>query len=178
MYRSSQSRLLTKHDKIKRKLIDNHLEWLGTLTDSLRIRYILNKEGDIMSRIVEKADVVNIVWPALKDVPTRTIEGDEDSWRITSLVSATMDDSTQNYVIYAPKNKDLRVGDMLFRVFLDDDATKPIILGVVITEQLSTIGQQSIIQNKYNCAIYTEHLTQELVDIIVDFAKRRMAVSF
>lgn len=178
MYRSSQSRLLTKHDKIKRKLIDNSLEWLGTLTDTLRVRYMLNKEGDIMSRIIEKADVVNITWPALKDVPTRVIEGESGAWRINSLVSATTTDANQNYIIYAPKNKDLRVGDMLFRVFLDDDSTKPIILGVEIVEQLSTIGQQSILQNKYNCAIYTEQLPQEMIDIIVDFAQRRMKVKF
>lgn len=178
MYRDYNARLASKLDWMKQKLIDNQEELIGTPTDCIRIRYKKNDEGDIISRIIEKADVVSIVFPPLKDVPYRTLDDDTGSWRITSLVNANADEFNQNYEIIAPHNKDLRVGDMIFRVFVDQEMTKPVVLGLNITESLATFGQNAIIQHKYKAAIYTEDLPKEMIDVIINMAQRRLKLKF
>ena len=178
MYRDYNTRLSSKLDKMKQKLIDNQIELIGHPTDCIRVRYKKNDEGDIISRIVEKADVVSIVFPPLKDVPYRTLDDDTGTWRISSLVKATEDDQVSNYEITAPHNKDIRTGDLLFRVFVDPEVTKPVILGLEVTESLATIGQNSIIQHKYKCAIYMEDLPEEMSQTIVSLAERRLNIHF
>ena len=74
MYRDFQARLGVCHDNIKRKLLDNNIELLGVPTDCIRIKVKKNDEGDKISSKIEKADIVNIIFPPLVDVPYRYIK--------------------------------------------------------------------------------------------------------
>ena len=69
--RDFQSRLDAKHSIIKRKLLINQTELAGNPTDIIRLRIVRNDEGDIESRIVSKADVINVIFPSLTEVPIR-----------------------------------------------------------------------------------------------------------
>jgi hypothetical protein len=92
-----QSRLGAKQDHIRRKVIDNNSRLVSTPTDCIRCRARKTFEGDDISWIVERADVVNIVFPKLEDVPIRKIRKDKDNpghYVMTSLVGA-FEDGTQ-----------------------------------------------------------------------------------
>lgn len=179
MYRDYQTRLQAKHDGIKQKLIDNQIEHMGQITDCIRIRVTKNDEGDINSRVVEKADVVGVVFPPFTDVPYRTLDTEDGTtWRMNVPVAATEDDQTNKYKIYTPHNKDIRVGDMIFRVFVDPEATNPVVLGLEIVESLGTFGINRIIQHSYNSVIYMEELPQEMIDVIVHLAQRRLKLKW
>ena len=69
MYRDFQTRLQTKHDRIKQKLLDNSIELMAQITDCIRLRLNKNDEGDIISRTIIKMDVLGVVFPPLTDVP-------------------------------------------------------------------------------------------------------------
>lgn len=181
MYRDYQTRLQTVHDGLKQKLIDNQIELMAQVTDCIRIRLRKNDEGDIESRIVEKADIVGVVFPPLKDVPYRTLDTEDGkTWKFStkSLVAATEDENTQNYKLVMPHNKDVRVGDMIFRVFVDPEVSIPVVLGLEIVESLGTFGIHSIIQHSYNSVIYMEELPQEMLEVIIHLAKRRLKLKW
>ena len=70
MYRDFQTRLQTKHDRIKQKLLDNAIELMGQITDCIRLRLNKNDEGDIISRTIIKMDVEGFEFETLKGAET------------------------------------------------------------------------------------------------------------
>ena len=180
MYRDFQTRLQTKHDRIKQKLLDNAIELMGQVTDCIRLRLNKNDEVDIISRTITKMDVLGVAFPPLVDIPYRGLDTKDGgkTWGITSLVAATEDESTKNYQLVMPHNKDVRVGDLIIRVFLDPEMAKPVVLVLEVVESLGTFGINSIIQHKYNAVIHMEDLPQAIIDAIVDMAHRRMKLKF
>ena len=180
MYRDFQTRLQTKHDRIKQKLLDNAIELMGQITDCIRLRLNKNDGGDIISRTITKMDVLGVAFPPLTDVPYRVLDTKDGgkTWGITSLVAATEDESTKNYQLVMPHNKDVRVGDLIIRVFLDPEMAKPVVLVLEVVESLGTFGINSIIQHKYNAVIHMEDFPQAIIDAIVDMAHRRMKLKF
>lgn len=180
MYRDFQTRLQTKHDKIKQKLLDNAIELMGQVTDCIRLRLNKNDEGDIISRTVIKMDVLGVVFPPLVDVPYRVLDTKDGgkTWGISPLVAATEDESTKYYQLVMPHSKDVRVGDLIIRVFLDPEMAKPVVLALEVVESLGTFGINSVIQHKYNAVVHMENLPQAITDAIVDMAYRRMKLKF
>lgn len=180
MYRDFQTRLQTKHDKIKQKLLDNAIELMGQVTDCIRLRLNKNDEGDIISRTVIKMDVLGVVFPPLVDIPYRVLDTKDGgkTWGISPLVAATEDESTKYYQLVMPHSKDVRVGDLIIRVFLDPEMAKPVVLALEVVESLGTFGINSVIQHKYNAVVHMENLPQAITDAIVDMAHRRMKLKF
>lgn len=180
MYRDFQTRLQTKHDKIKQKLLDNAIELMGQVTDCIRLRLNKNDEGDIISRTVIKMDVLGVVFPPLVDVPYRVLDTKDGgkTWGISPMVAATEDESTKYYQLVMPHSKDVRVGDLIIRVFLDPEMAKPVVLALEVVESLGTFGINSVIQHKYNAVVHMENLPQAITDAIVDMAHRRMKLKF
>ena len=106
--RDFQNRLAMKQEIIKRKLIDNAIELSGSPLDCIRIKMKRNDEGDILSHIIEKADIVSVDFPMLKDIPYRKIRqnigDDKYIYQITSLVSMPQ---TEDYEIRIPHKFDV-----------------------------------------------------------------------
>ena len=187
-YRDFQSRLAAKHEIIKRKVIDNQVELAGTPTDCIRIRYNKNDEGDILSRVVTKADVISVIWPPMKDVPIRklrkkTSDGLETdtvgSYEITSLVDVTEEGVNENlFKIYFPHGADICAGDLIVRVFLDPDVNHPIILAVKVSNILGTFGQLMLLWETANCVLDVEDIPEKLATVIGNMAERRMHLKF
>lgn len=183
MYRDFGARLGMKHDVIRRKVSDNNLEITGTPTDCIRIKVKKNQEGDTISSTVEKADVVNVNFPPMVDVPYRYIrktdaEGGRAAFSITSLVAATMDDQQKAYEIIAPHGAILDVGDLICRVFLDPEQALPIVLVMKVTDMLGTIGSSMMFSHKYRCTIEMDAMPDQVVAVIAEMAQRRMKVKF
>ncbi len=178
MIRDYQARLGRKHDILKRKLSDNSIELAGIPTDCLRIPLIKNQEGDTIVDRVEKAVMVNVEFPPLKDVPIRMIDSVDGRYQITSPVNAFADENQQIYSVKAPRNCPLTTGDLLVRVMMDSDTDKPIVIIFKVADCFGTFGSQALIALKYQLVVYEEKLSDGVRDIILDFAKRRLNIGY
>lgn|SRR5574344_431311 len=178
--RTFQSRLAAKQEPIKRKLIDNNLSFAGNPTDCICIRETKNDEGDIEDRVIVKADVVSIIWPAIKDVPIRKInDTGNGSYTISSLVNtAGQDTNTSLFKLYFEHNADISVGDLIVRVFIDPDTEQPTVIAVKVSELLGTYGQLMILYESCNCTLDTEAIPDKLAKIIGEMAKRRLNIKY
>lgn len=177
-----QSRLGMIQDNLKRKLIDaTSLYWISSPVDCIRLRVRKTFEGDDAGWIVEKCDIVSAVFPPLDDVPYRKINVDEKTrkWSLTSLISAFEDDAQDAfYTLQIPFEYDINVGDLLFRILIDEAQQYPIIIPIQVQEMLGTFGMHKIIQNKCKCTIPTDTFPQEIVDAIQEMAIRRQIVRY
>jgi hypothetical protein len=138
-------------------------------------------EGDSTSFIVSAADVIQVVFPPLEEVPFRKIKREKDSsiWQLTDLVGAFEDDMQQKaYTVQIPYNFDADVGDLIFRIFVDEAQQYPIILAIQITESLGTFGAQKMIMQKFKCVIPTENFPPEIVNTIQQMAERRLKIRY
>ena len=173
-----QARLDAVHSRIARKVIDNSLRLSGSPTDVLLIRRIANKEGDVLSYVVRDHLIVPVVWPSLKDVPYRSLVNQNGSFYLTSLVNEFDESETKNYEVSIPHKYHVEVGNLLFRVFLDDDYEYPAVIGLEVSETLGDFTLNMLVQSKYRCTLYTENLPVELTTIIAGFVESRIAVGY
>ena len=177
--RDFQNRLAMKQEIIKRKLIDNAIELSGSPLDCIRIKMKRNDEGDILSHIIEKADIVSVDFPMLKDIPYRKIRqnigDDKYIYQITSLVSMPQ---TEDYEIRIPHKFDVDIDDIIIRVMLDPDVGAVSVLCLHILETLGTFGTQMLISTKYKCTIYNDPIPEKVLEVIKIMAKRRLNIQF
>lgn len=178
--RTWQQRLAMKQDHIKRKIIDLQISHEGAPTDCIRMRLKKDDEGDILSRVIELADVVPIIFPPLKDVPYRRLGKTLDGpWTITSLPAAADEDAKQYYEIVAPHSVYLRPDDLIIRVMLDEDTpNNPLIICLQVLESLGDFGGAMLIQSKYKTNLYNETLSPETLSIIANMAERRLHLGY
>ena len=178
--RNWQQRLAMKQDHIKRKIIDLQIEHEGAPTDCIRMRLKKNDEGDIISRVIELADVIPVIFPPLKDVPYRRVGKSVDGpWEITALPTAADEGSKENYEIIVPHGVYLRPDDLIIRVMLDEDTPdQPMILCLQVLESLGTFGGSMLIMSKYKTNLYNEQLSQNTLKIIASMAERRLVLGY
>lgn len=190
MGRDFQSRLAMKHGIIQRKILDNQVSLAGNPTDCIRIQYKLNSEGDIESRIVSKADIVQIIWPPMKDIPLRRIHKEDSdgkinetlgSYYITSLTGIATEDDTNNsekFKLYFEHGADINQGDLIVRVFIDPDVECPIVLAVKVSELLGTFGHTMLLWESAICTLDVENIPPKLANVIGSMAERRLHIKF
>ncbi len=182
MFRSFQSRLGRFHDPIRRKLIDNSISLNGQAADCIKIRLKLTKQSDIETRVVEDVNVISVVFPPYVDIPFRrlTREATTDSsaaiqYNITTLPAAIELFPIQ---VWTTQYDRIYLGDILFRIFKDPVADSPLVIALQVKEPLGTFGVQSLIYGKYNCTYFDEDLPQEMLDVLVATAERRLALQW
>ena len=176
-----QSRLAMVQDNLRRKLIDNNIYLISNPVDCIRMRLKKTYEGDVVSYLVEMCDVVSAVFPPLADVPYRKIDVDEKThiWQLTSLISAFEDDAQEKfYTLQVPFEFNINVGDLIFRIMLDEAQKYPIIIPIQVQELLGTFGGLKIIMNKCKATIPTDNFPQEIIQTIQQMAERRLKLGF
>jgi len=177
-----QSRLAQKQDPLRRKLIDGtNLYHISVPVDCIRMKIKKTFEGDDISWLIQKCDVVSAVFPPLNDVPYRKVNVDPETkaWSLTSLISAFEDDAQEKfYSLQIPFEFDIDVNDMLFRIMLDQAQNYPIIIPIQVTELLGTFGMLKIIMNKVKCVIPTEDFPPEVINTIHQMALRRQIIQY
>lgn len=188
--RDFQSRLDIKHSIIKRKVLNNQTELAGNITDIIRLTVKRNDEGDIESRIVSKADVINVIIPQFREVPIRKLKRnlpngyvDETvgSYTITSLTGIASEDDTNNsevFKVYFPHNVDLNKDDYLIHVFLDPDVKDPIIIVLKVSELLGTFSHSMLLWKSAICTLDVEDIPPKLSNVIGQMAERRLHINF
>jgi hypothetical protein len=176
-----QSRLAMIQDGSRRKLIDNQLRLIASAIDCIRIRRRKTYEGDDKSLIVEMADVIAVVFPPMNDVPVRKVVVDPQThkWQLTALVSAFEDDSQEKfYSLSIPYNFNINVGDLIFRIFLDEDINSNSVVPIEITELLGTFGGQKMIMMKCKGVIPTDTFPEEIVETVQEMSIRRSKIGY
>ena len=178
--RSYQARLAMKQDIIRRKILDLGISHEGSPTDCIRLRIKRNDEGDPLSNVIEKADVVSIVFPPLKDVPYRRLtKTGTNAYKLTSLVNSHEDTDGETYDISAPHSAVILPDDLIIRIMLDPDTPDlPIVLALSVDEALGTFGGQMLISSRYKVSLYNGDLSENTLAIIVEMAKRRLIINY
>jgi hypothetical protein len=177
-----QAKLAIKQDNLRRKIIDNsNIRNISTPVDCIRMHTKKSYEGDDLYWDIEKTDVISAAFPALTDVPFRKIKVDEKThlWQLTSLVNSFDEENSEKvYKLSVPYNYDIDVGDMIFRIFIDEDIKYPIIIAMQVTELLGSFGGKKLIMQNVQCTIPTVTFPKEVIDTISKMAERRMRIGF
>jgi hypothetical protein len=176
-----QARLAMIQDNIRRKLIDNQLYLISSPVDCIRIRRRKTYEGDDKSLIVEMADIISAVFPPLDDVPFRKVSVKEGThqWQLTSLIGAFEEDQQEKaYTLQIPYSFNINAGDLIFRIFLDEDQRYPIIVPIEVQELLGTFGGMKLIMQKCKSTIPTDDFPAEIVTTIQQMAERRLRIGY
>ena len=165
--RSFQSRLGAKTDKLIQKLSDNAITLTGSITDVIRITAKLGMMQDIESRVIDGIDVVEIMFPPLKDVPMkRFLSG-------AKTTSANDGAKSEPFECYAPISAKINQDDIILKFFENPQGDDPWVLPLEIKEALGTFNTRSIIWQKYLITYYNEEIPQKVYEWCLDMAKRR-----
>jgi hypothetical protein len=171
-----QQRLGAVQDRLRIKLLDNTQRLIADATDAIRIRERKSYEGDTLSVICEKADVINCVFPPLTEVPFRKIrrEGRAGGYRLTGLVNEFEDGEQQkHYTVQIPIDDDVDVGDYIFRIMDVGRDDYNVLIALQVSELLGTFGHSHLILQKVGMVIPTDEIAPEIIDVMVKIAQRR-----
>ena len=103
----------------------------------------------------------------------------ENGYKITSLVESATDEKTAEiYKVGCTHNSMINVGDVLIRVFIDDDMKEPIVLALKVSEITGDFGTYMLINQQCICALETEDFDKKTLDIIGKMAERRLNLNF
>jgi hypothetical protein len=170
-----------KQDNLRKKLLDNQLGLIGFLNDIIRVKYRKTYEGDNKSMIVEAADIIKCTFPPLTDVPIRKVVVDEQThlWKLTSLIGAFEEDQQEKaYTCQSPYHFNVNVGDLIFRIFVDEDQKFPIIVPLEVQELLGTFGGKKLIMQSFKATIPTFDFPDEVIETIRQMAERRLKINY
>lgn len=177
-----QQRIGAIQDRMRVKLVGNTEYNIADATDCVRLRARQTYEGDTTSWICERADVINAIFPPMKDVPFRKIrkKGERTTqYELTSLVSQ-FDDGEQkkNYTITVPLGDDIDVEDLLFRIIDVGDHDYSVVILLQVKELTADFAHSRVLIQKCGCVIPTEPIPPEIVETMVMVAKRRSLLGF
>jgi len=173
---SVQNRLGAVQDRLRLKLVENQQYLISDATDLIRIKARKDYQGDDISWICERADVINAIFPPMTEVPFRKIrrEGRSGSYQLTSLVSQFDEGEQQkNYTLTIPLTDDVDVGDLFFRITDIGREEYSIVVILQARELLGTFAHSHIILQKVGMVIPTDEIPPEILDVMVKIAKRR-----
>jgi hypothetical protein len=170
--RTWQARLGAKLNKISQKLVDNSILLSGTVTDVFRITGNKNSLGDLNSIVVDNIDVVEIIFPAMKDIPM---------WRfgtggLSKLSTAAKE--IEPFECYAPVSSILSQNDILLKFFEHPTGDEPLILVLQVKDVLGTFGARSIIWQKLHVSYFDEGIPTEIVTWCLQMANRRKVLGW
>ena len=164
---SFQSRLSAKLNKLSQRLIDNSIRLSGTLEDAIRISTTKSDQGDIIKRKVEDLTLISAVFPALQDVPLKLIRVSGD----TKVIPYTFD--IQPFEILVPLSAEMKQDDLVIKFYENTNNQEPFILVSEVKEVLGTFGSRSILYHKYKVTGYDGELPSQIIEWVLDMARRR-----
>lgn len=173
---SFQARLGKKLDNIVRKVADNNIRLASQPVDMIRVK--ANRDPisqDLISRTIDDAEIVPIIFPTMEDVPLRRLTRSGEDVLIPDLYQFHKD---QYWEIYSPATIKLDEDDLLIRMIYDPYSDEPNIVCLAVKENLATIGYSSVIYLKYQVTLYDEALNDEIVDFIMNAYRKRMELGW
>jgi len=169
MPRNIQSRLGSKLDRLKRKLIDNSISLAGNTLDFMRISAKYTKQGDLESRTIDDIGLIEVVMPPMIDIPMRRVINTEGTLSLDSLDPFNM----FPFECYTLNKYNIDKDDLLIRVLKDPEVDRPYVMILQVLETFITIGTNYALWRKFNCAYYNNTLPQEILELVSDAQLRR-----
>lgn len=175
---SWQARLGMRTDMVKKKVVDNSILLSAHPTDMIRVHTERDeRSGDILSRTIVSNEILPIMFPALKEIPIRRIER-EDNQLVLSGVDTSSDD-VKMVDAYCPMEAQLRRDDLLIRVLLaDNDHSLPSVMIFQVKDEFATFSYNSILYTKFHLSFYDESLPNSVLQAMVDAAAKREIVKW
>ena len=177
-----QSRLAQKQDSFKRKVIDNvNLRNVSSPIDCILCKMKKDYRGDDVFAQIKSIDVIRAVFPAQTNIPFRRIELNEETkqWQMTSPIEAFEKGKQEaNYTVQVPWNFPIDKDDLIFRIYIDEEITNPIVVILQVQELVGDFGGLKMIMQKAMCTIPTFEIPPELLTTMYEMAQRRVAIAF
>jgi hypothetical protein len=178
MANTFQARLLAKQGRIAQKLINQQIVLMGVITDVIRITALQTIQGDYISRSIDDLDVVEIAFPALRDVPMRR-------FNITDVQNISANDAVSKegeeiepFECYSPVTSLVKQNDIVLKFFENPKGDDPWILPLQVADVMGTFGARSIIWQKMNLVYYSEQLDPQIISWCLEMAKRRSILNW
>jgi len=163
-----QSKLSAKLNNISRKSFDNKVRLTGVATDTIKISLKTNSMGDILSRTVEDLDVINVVFPPMKDMPLKVITTNS-----ISVLAPYAFEEGQALIVTVPSFAKIDQDDLLIKFYENTDGGDPYICIYQVKEMLGTFGGRSLISNKYKLSFYDGVLPDKILSWALEMCNRR-----
>ena len=177
-----QSRLAQKQDSFKRKVIDNvNLRNVSSPIDCILCKMQKDYRGDDMLASIKSIDIIRAVFPAQVNIPFRRISLNDETkkWEMTSPIEAFEEGKQEAcYTVQGPWNYPIDKDDYIFRIYVDEDITDPIIVTLQVKELVGDFGGLKMIMQKALCTIPTVALPPEMITTIYEMGKRRTAIGY
>ena len=177
-----QSRLAQKQDSFKRKVIDNvNLRNVSSPIDCILCKMQKDYRGDDMLASIKSIDIIRAVFPAQVNIPFRRISLNDETkkWEMTSPIEAFEEGKQEaSYTVQVPWNYPIDKDDYIFRIYVDEDITDPIIVTLQVKELVGDFGGLNMIMQKALCTIPTVALPPEMITTIYEMGKRRTAIGY
>ena len=167
--RSWQSRLSAKQNAIAQRLVDNSISNTGTMTDVIRIRVETNQMSDPTKIIVDNIDVIDMIFPALEDIPMRRFEGST----MTFLSANDATEEPEPFECYTKITNQIDQGTIILKFFENPMGSEPWILPLAVSDLLGTFGARKIIWQKCKLTYYNNPLDPKIYAWCLDLAQRR-----
>jgi len=175
-YRSWQSRLGSKMDKVHMKTMDNIISLSSYPIDMVRVQVEKDERThDIISRTIIANEVMPVHFEKpLNELPMRRMEYN-DSENIIMTVDGT---KLEDIRVKCPISETLNRGDLLFRIIRDDYSERPIVLILQVKDELATVGYSKVIQINYILSYYDEKLPESVISAVIDSTEKREEVQW
>jgi hypothetical protein len=166
---SFQSRLSAIENRLSRKLIDNSLNLMGSLTDVILIQEDLTSVQDVSNLTIDSIGVVNISFPPMLDIPT---------WRFVNQqnnipISANDEKKDEPIICYSPVLQNIDQGSLLLRFIENSEGDMPWILVLKVADVHINFGMRTSINKMLICSYYDQPINPQLLDWLEKFAVRR-----
>ena len=167
--KSFQSRLNAKMNTISQKLLDNSIELTGVTTDVIRIRVETNQMMDPTKIIVDDIDVINMIFPALVDIPMKRFEGSSSSFASANDAATEQ----QPFECYTTVHNGLDEGSIILKFFENPHGSLPWVLPLQVKNRLGTFGARKIIYMKVLLGYYDNPMDSKIYQWCEQLALRR-----
>lgn len=180
-----QSRLTSKNNIIAQKLVDQQVRNAGYATDVIIIRSnSINRVNDVLDFELLDIDIVNIVFPALTDIPLRRFWGAGGQVGYPTDISANDGASGKKdepFECWAEVKWKIDQDSIILKFFDNvqganpnlPEATDPWILPLQVKNILGSFGGRSMIWQKVHMSYLDNPLPAELLDFVTKMANRR-----
>lgn len=176
---SAQARLGRIHDNIRREIIGLNTQLISLPVECLTLREKKSRTNDIITHTAVKAGICHIAFPKIENVPLRTIRRKDGSsdYKIDSLVDIYSDESQKQFFTVVSKER-LTVDDLIIRVLFPEKEGPVNVLILQVNEPIGTLGSSSLIKIEYKCSLFVKELPEDLMNLIIDWAKRRGKIDY
>jgi hypothetical protein len=186
MNKTWQARLQAKMNILSQKLLDNAITLAGVSTDVIFIRQNLNNVSDPVSITVDDIDVINIMFPGLKDIPMRRFLFQDNQQFYVANDGA--EDEIQPFECYIETKYRVDQGSIILKFFDNPQGStpngttpsteKPWVLPLKISEILGTFGGRSMVYQKC-LLVYQDHqIPDQILTWALQLAQRRQILGW